>query len=103
MGDFIVTFPYIHILYPDLVHPLHYSPSYPILIFLFKITSIGFHVPYSYLYRKYTVGQGRRGGGKGEEMTQTLYAHMNKRKRKKESTSAIFTLLYLFPLPSPSH
>jgi hypothetical protein len=27
---FIVTFPYIHNLYPELVHPLHYSPSYSI-------------------------------------------------------------------------
>jgi hypothetical protein len=27
-------------------------------------------------------GWGRRGWGKGGEMTQTLYAHMNKRKNK---------------------
>jgi hypothetical protein len=29
-GGFIVTFSYIHILYPELVHLLHYSPIYPI-------------------------------------------------------------------------
>jgi hypothetical protein len=27
-------------------------------------------------------GEGRGWGGKGVEMTQTLYTHMNKRKRK---------------------
>jgi hypothetical protein len=31
--------------------------------------------------REGTEGKGR-GGGKGAEMTQTLYAHMNKRKKK---------------------
>jgi hypothetical protein len=30
------------------------------------------------------VGGKREGGGKGEEMTQTLYAHMNKIKIKKK-------------------
>jgi hypothetical protein len=30
------------------------------------------------------VGGKRRGGGKGVEMTQILYAHMNKRNKKKE-------------------
>jgi hypothetical protein len=29
-GGFIVVFPYIHVLYPELVRPLHYSPFYPI-------------------------------------------------------------------------
>jgi hypothetical protein len=26
---FVVTFPYIHMLYTSLFHPLHYSPSLP--------------------------------------------------------------------------
>jgi hypothetical protein len=34
-----------------LVHPFHYSPSCAIP--LLKMASIGFSVPYSYLYRKY--------------------------------------------------
>jgi hypothetical protein len=46
-----VTFPYVCTMYPRLVHPPHYSPSYPIL--LLKITSAGFSVPYSYMCRKY--------------------------------------------------
>jgi hypothetical protein len=46
-GGFIVTFPYIHILSPGLVHPLHYSPSSPTL------TLTGFNVPYSYMNKKY--------------------------------------------------
>jgi hypothetical protein len=29
--SFAVTFPYTHVLNPDLVHPLHYSPSFPYL------------------------------------------------------------------------
>jgi hypothetical protein len=33
-----------------LVHPLHYSPFYHILF----LTSTGFSVPYSYMYREYT-------------------------------------------------
>jgi hypothetical protein len=44
-------FPYIHILYSGLVHPLHYSPSSPNS--LLKMTLTGFSVPYSYMYRKY--------------------------------------------------
>jgi hypothetical protein len=27
MGGFVVTFPYMHMIYPGLVYPLHYSPS----------------------------------------------------------------------------
>jgi hypothetical protein len=50
-GDFIETFPYIHVLYPELAHPLHCSPSYHIL--LLKMTSTGFNVSYSYVYRKF--------------------------------------------------
>jgi hypothetical protein len=51
IGGFIVTFSYIHVLYPKLVYPLHYSPSYTIL--LLKVTSTGFNCSCSYLYRKY--------------------------------------------------
>jgi hypothetical protein len=47
----LVTFPYIHILYPNLVHLLHYPPSFP--THLLKVTLAGFSVPYSYMYRKY--------------------------------------------------
>jgi hypothetical protein len=36
-----------------LVYPLHYSSSYPIP--LLKIISVGFNVPYSYMYRKYNL------------------------------------------------
>jgi hypothetical protein len=49
---FIVTFPYIHLLYPKLFHPLHYSPSYPIPLLM--VISTGFNDSYSYLYWKYT-------------------------------------------------
>jgi hypothetical protein len=42
-GDFVVTFPCTHVLYPGLVHSLQFSPSYSIL--LIKITSPGFNVP----------------------------------------------------------
>jgi hypothetical protein len=45
-----VTFPNIHILYPSLVHPLHYSPSSRIP--LLDMTLTCFNVPYSYMYRK---------------------------------------------------
>jgi hypothetical protein len=41
-GSFVVIFPYIHVLYPGLIHLLHYYPSYPIP--LLKITSTGFNV-----------------------------------------------------------
>jgi hypothetical protein len=40
-GVFIMIFPYIHVLYPGLVH---YSPSYPSP--LLKTTSAGFNIPY---------------------------------------------------------
>jgi hypothetical protein len=50
-GGFSVTFPYIHILYSDLVLPLHYSPSSPAS--LLKMTSVGFSIPYSCMYRRY--------------------------------------------------
>jgi hypothetical protein len=46
-----VIFPDIHVLYPELVHPLHYSPSYRLP--LLKVTSKVFDVPYSYLYGNY--------------------------------------------------
>jgi hypothetical protein len=44
--DFIVTFTYIHVLHPNLIHPLHYSPSS--LTHLLKMTLTGFSVPYLY-------------------------------------------------------
>jgi hypothetical protein len=44
-----VTIPYTHVLYPDLVHPLHYSPSYSIP--LLKVTSTGFSALCSCLYK----------------------------------------------------
>jgi hypothetical protein len=43
-----MTFLYIHVLYPELVHPLHYSPFYPSPLLM--VTSVGLNVPYSYLY-----------------------------------------------------
>jgi hypothetical protein len=46
-----VTFPWIHIFYPGLVHPLYYTTFYHIP--LLKIISTGFHVPYSHMYRKF--------------------------------------------------
>jgi hypothetical protein len=46
---FLGTFPCIHITYPSLVHPLHYSPTSPTLL---KMTSTGFNVPCSYTHRK---------------------------------------------------
>jgi hypothetical protein len=42
---------YMCTVYPSLVHPLHYSLSSPTP--LLKMTSTGFNVPYSYMYRKY--------------------------------------------------
>jgi hypothetical protein len=39
-------------------------------------------------------GKGR-GGRKGGEMTQTLYAHMNKRNLKKQKIKEIIVVLYL--------
>jgi hypothetical protein len=52
-GVFVVTFPYIHVLYAELVYPFHYSPFYPSPLLM--VTSTGFDVPYSYMYRKYMV------------------------------------------------
>jgi hypothetical protein len=49
--DIVMTFPYMHTMYPDLVHPLHYSLSSQFC--LFKMTLTGFNVPYSYISRKY--------------------------------------------------
>jgi hypothetical protein len=48
-GGFVVTFPYIHVLYPELAHPLHSSCSLLLLV----VTVTVFSVPYSYMYRKY--------------------------------------------------
>jgi hypothetical protein len=42
-----VTFSYIHVLYPALVHSLHYYPSFPTP--LLKMTSTGFNVPFLFL------------------------------------------------------
>jgi hypothetical protein len=42
----------MHIMYPDLVHPLHYSLSSPITIL--KKTSVDFNISYSNMYTKYT-------------------------------------------------
>jgi hypothetical protein len=50
-GSFVVTFPCIHMLYPDLVHPFLYPPSSPTS--LLKMTSTGFNVLYSYMFGKY--------------------------------------------------
>jgi hypothetical protein len=36
-----VTFPYIHVLYPSLIHPLHYSNSIPLLFFI--VVWVGVH------------------------------------------------------------
>jgi hypothetical protein len=47
-GEFLYIFPYVHVLYPSLVHPLYYSPSFSIP--LLKITSTCLNVPYSYRY-----------------------------------------------------
>jgi hypothetical protein len=47
-GVFVVTFPYIHILYPGLIHPSIILPT-PIL----KMTLIGFNGPYLYMYQKH--------------------------------------------------
>jgi hypothetical protein len=49
--DFIVTFPYVHVLYLGLVH-LHYSPSYPTP--LLKVGSADFTVSRSCLHKKHT-------------------------------------------------
>jgi hypothetical protein len=48
-GSFIVTFPYMHILYLGLVHPSIISLFFH---FLLEMTLTGFSVPYSYVYRK---------------------------------------------------
>jgi hypothetical protein len=40
----------IHVLDPSLIHPLHWSPSYPTP--LLEMTLTGFSVPYSIWYRK---------------------------------------------------
>jgi hypothetical protein len=47
----VVTFPYVYMLHPRLLHPLHYflSSSTP----LPKMTLADFNVPYLYMYRKY--------------------------------------------------
>jgi hypothetical protein len=39
------------------------------------------------------VGRKERGGGKGGEMTQTLYAHMNKRYLKSKQFKIIFLMM----------
>jgi hypothetical protein len=46
IGSLIVTFPYIHVLYPNLVHSLHCSPFY-LSAFLMVILT-GLSVLYSY-------------------------------------------------------
>jgi hypothetical protein len=48
-----VTFPWIHIFYPGLVHPLYYTTFYHIP--LLKIISTGFNVPYSYMCGKHII------------------------------------------------
>jgi hypothetical protein len=49
--SFVVTFPYTHVSYTELVHPFHYSLSYPFP--LLKVTSTSFNVPCFYLYEDY--------------------------------------------------
>jgi hypothetical protein len=44
--------------------------------------------------RKGGSGEKGRGGGKGEEMAQTLYAHMNKRKKKPAGILMDSTLIF---------
>jgi hypothetical protein len=46
-----VTFPYIHVLYSELIHSLHYSPLYPFPFLM--VSSTGFSVLCSYLYSEY--------------------------------------------------
>jgi hypothetical protein len=46
-----MTYPCIYVLYPKLVHPLHFSPFY--LSPLLMVSSIGLKILYSLLYRKY--------------------------------------------------
>jgi hypothetical protein len=50
-GAFTVTFLYVHVLYPGLVHLLHYSPSSPTP--LHEMILIGFSVSYLYICKKY--------------------------------------------------
>jgi hypothetical protein len=46
-----MTFPCIYVLYPKLVHPLHFSPFY--LSPLIMVISAGLKILHSFLYRKY--------------------------------------------------
>jgi hypothetical protein len=46
-----MTFPCIYVLYPELVHPLYFSPFY--LSPLLMVISTGLHILYSFSYRKY--------------------------------------------------
>jgi hypothetical protein len=48
--DFGVAFPYMHIMYPGLVHP---SITLFFPLHLLKMASTGFNILYIYLYRKY--------------------------------------------------
>jgi hypothetical protein len=48
-----VTVPYIHVLYPGLVHLSMILPLSPTSVL--KMTLTGFNVPYSYMCRKHLV------------------------------------------------